>query len=287
MRDFALDVSACNRSVLLMLKLCDLLSLAKVDLGHFKIHCATGWSNPPLIAYFDGKFQQWQEYQNRKNFECDKVISLIHWRSDKWLFVGVWQILGVTPKTDSIKSWFEYSTSEIPGLDHLAGKTIISFKRTFRASYLVGKRYADQLVVSQLLSERMSIGDFPGYSSVQLSYDQLRHVVTHTRESWWAALKSVSGVYLILDTSCGKHYVGSAYGVEGIWGRWCLYATAAHGNNTELRMLLRERGDDHAKYFQFSILEICDVMATREEVLSRESHWKLALGSRKFGYNSN
>ena len=55
----------------LMLKLCDLISLAHVDLGYFKIHCATGWPDPPLTAYFDGRFKQWQEYQNRRNFQCD------------------------------------------------------------------------------------------------------------------------------------------------------------------------------------------------------------------------
>ncbi len=269
-----------------MLKLCDLLRIANIDLGHFKIHCATG-SNPPLLAYFDGKFQQWQEYQNQKNFPCGKIISLIHLHGDKWLFVGVWSVLGVTAKSDSSRSWFEYSTLEVPGLDHLTGRTIVSFKRTFRASYLVGTRYADQLIVSQILQERMSIGDFPGYSSLLLTYDQLRHVVGHSLDSWRSALKSVAGIYLITDTSCGKHYVGSAYGVEGLWGRWCLYAAAPHGNNAELRQLIQIKGIDYAKNFQFSILEICDVIATQDEVLARESHWKNALYSRTYGYNSN
>jgi len=270
-----------------MLKLIDLLGIANIELGHFKIHCATGWPNPPLIAYFDGKFKQWQEYQNRKNFECDKIISLIHLHGDKWLFVGVWKVLGVAPRSEGTKSWFEYSTSEVEGLIHLSGKTVISFRRTFRASYLVGKRYQDQLVISHILQERMSIGDFPGYASTLLSYDQLRHVVFHELTSWRSALKSVAGVYLIVDTTCGKQYVGSAYGAEGIWGRWCLYADFAHGNNAELRSLLQERGEHHAKHFQFSILEICDIIATRDEVLARESHWKTALQSREFGYNSN
>jgi hypothetical protein len=38
------------------LQLCNLLRLAGIDLGGLKIHLATGWPNPPLIAYFDGKF---------------------------------------------------------------------------------------------------------------------------------------------------------------------------------------------------------------------------------------
>jgi hypothetical protein len=270
-----------------MLKLCDLIALANVQLGHFKIHCATGWSDPPLIAFFDGRFKEWQEHQTRRNFGCDKIVSLIHRYSDKWLFAGVWSVLGVTPKTNGHKSWFQYSTSEVPGLDHLAGRVIVSFSRPGRQSYLQGSKYADQLTVSQILEERMSMSDFPGFSSVRITYDELRHIVNRDLSTWRSALKSVAGVYLVADTSCGKHYVGSAYGTDGIWGRWRVYASIAHGNNAELRDLLAAKGDPHAKHFQFAILEICDIMATHDEVLSREAHWKNALLSRTFGYNAN
>lgn len=172
-------------------------------------------------------------------------------------------------------------------MEHLAGKTIVSFKREFRQSYFIGKNYADRLLVRQILEERMSMEDFPGYSSVLLSHDELRYVVTHNVTSWRSALKSVAGIYLVTDTSCGKHHVGCAFGVEGLWGRWSLYAHSPDGHNVELKKLLESRGDTHAKHFQFSILEICDVIATKEEVLARECHWKSALYSRDFGYNSN
>jgi hypothetical protein len=275
-----------------MLKLCELLNLAKVELGHFKIHCATlspDNPTPPLTAYFDGEFQGWQNKQNQRNFICEKIVSLIQLEEskDKWLFVGVWNVDSVKKRSYAKKPWFEYSTSEVPGLEHLAGKTIVSFKRNFRASYLIGKNFADQLLVVQILEEPMAMEDFPGYSSVLITHDELRHIVTHNLTSWRSALKSVAGIYLITDTSCGKHYVGSAYGIDGLWGRWNLYADKPHGRNAELRNLLKKRGDVHAKYFQFSILEICDVIATKEEVLARESHWKSALSSRLFGYNSN
>lgn len=270
-----------------MLKLGDLIALAGIKLGRYKIHCATGHVNPPLQAYFDGNFQAWQEYQNQRNFQCERVVSLIQLDKGRWLFVGVWNIHGVEQRSDQHKSWFSYSTSEVPGLDHLTGRVIVSFKRTFRASYLVGHRYADCLAVSAILPERMSLKDFPGYAAVLLRYAELRHVVSRNLASWKSALGSVAGVYLITDFSCGKHYVGSAYGAQGIWGRWSLYAALPHGSNKELSQLLSERGNEHANNFIFSILEICDVLSTRDEVLSRESHWKEALGSRVFGYNSN
>ncbi len=269
-----------------MLKLIDLLALAKIDLGRYKIHFATG-KDSPLLAYFGGTFKQWQEFQNRRNFKCPRVLSLIHLYGDKWLFAGIWDVQSCTPRKDSTRSWFEYKTSEVAGLEHLTGKAVVTFKRTFRASYPHGHRYGDQLVVAYLLQERMSIGDFPGYSSVLVSYDELRHIVLQNISTWRAALRSVAGVYLITDRSCGKHYVGSAYGIDGFWGRWALYATAGHGQNIELRALLDGHGPQHAKQFQFCILEVCDIMATKDEVVRREAHWKNALGSRTFGYNRN
>jgi hypothetical protein len=51
------------------------------------------------------------------------------------------------------------------------------------------------------------------------------HVIVLKRDSsWWSALSSVGGVYLVLDTATGKAYVGSAYGTGGIWQRWSAYA---------------------------------------------------------------
>ena len=269
------------------LNLIDLIQLAGVNLGHFKIHLATGWPNPPMTAYFDGRFKEWQEYQNRRNFQSDTVLALIHRHGDRWLFAGAWNILGVTEHSSPEKTWFEYSTSEIDGLDHLSGRVEITFARSFRASYLQGDRYKDQLIVSQIFEDKLSMGDFPGYSSVLIRFDQLRHIVKRDLSGWRAALKSVAGVYLITDTSCGCLYVGSASGVEGIWGRWSAYAASGHGGNRDLRAVLQKEGACHADHFQFSILEICDVMATSDEVLARESHWKQVLRSREFGYNAN
>ena len=84
-----------------------------------------------------------------------------------------------------------------------------------------------------------------------------------------------------------KALIGSAYGEGGIWGRWCVYASVGHGNNKELRDLLAEKGESHATNFRFSILEVLDILATDKEVLEREVHWKNALMSKEFGYNSN
>ncbi len=101
------------------------------------------------------------------------------------------------------------------------------------------------------------------------------------------ALSNVSGVCLITDTHAGKQYVGSAYGGEGIWQRWCAYAKSGHGGNKELRELLHAKGRDYCHHFQYAMLEVLDLNVSDEYALKRESHWKNALLTREFGYNRN
>ena len=126
-----------------MLNLIELIKLAGVSLGNFKIHCATGVHQPPLNAFFEGTFQQWQEYQTRANFNCDTVISLIQLNGAEWLFAGAWKINSVQKRSKGGTDWFQYSTAELKGLEHLAGRAIVRFEKKFRQSYLKGDRYAD------------------------------------------------------------------------------------------------------------------------------------------------
>jgi len=134
---------------------------------------------------------------------------------------------------------------------------------------------------------KLQIAAFPGYSWATLTKQQLDIVVDQQVMSWKTALSNVDGVYVIADRSTGKLYVGSATGQEGIWSRWCTYSATGHGGNRELKELLREEGGDHAKNFQFSILEIADSHASSEDTLARESHWKQVLLTRAHGLNAN
>lgn len=269
------------------LTLLDLIRTAGVAPTDFKIHCAKHDADSPLNAYLKGTFKQWQERQTQRNFPCAQILSLIHLHEDRWLFVGVWEVLGVQPRSDGKAEWYEYSTREVPGLGHLTGRVIVRFKRTFRASYLRGERYAGKLEVAEIRPSRMTVSDFPGYSSVILPFDTLQHIIRQDLESWRAALKSVAGVYVITDRSDGKHYVGSASGAEGIWGRWKLYAERPDGDNAGLKELLKEKASGHEKNFQLAILEICDPMTLPKDVIARENHWKQALCSRDLGHNRN
>lgn len=269
------------------IRLVDLIELAGVALRDFKVHCATGLNPTPLEAFFDGDFEAWQCQQSARNFQCERIVSLIHLGGTRWLFAGVFEVLGCDPAPAGGVTRYIYKTCEVPGLDHLVGRVIVDFRREFRASYLRGSRYGNALHVAELRPSRMSIGDFPGYNAACLSLASLRTIIRERIPTWLGALSSVAGVYVITDTSCGKHYVGSARGADGIWGRWTAYAKTGHGGDVELLALLKEKGPGHEDHFQFALLEICDLGAGDEVILAREGHWKDALRSREFGYNSN
>jgi hypothetical protein len=270
-----------------VLKLVDLIELAGVSLTDFKIHCATGKKDSPLEAFFDGTFKTWQEHQTKRNFECEQILSLIHLGGSQWLFAGVWSVLGVKAADWRNGKCYKYETAEVADLDHLTGMAIVQFEKRFRASYLKGKAHASKLRVSELRARRMTIGDFPGYKSVRLSFRMLQTVVREEDPSWRSALSNVSGVYLIADVSDGRLYVGSAGGSKGVWSRWNSYAETGHGGNTELRALLKAKGVKHAGNFHFSLLEVLDPDLGEKEILGRESFWKDVLMTREFGLNKN
>jgi len=270
-----------------MLKITDLIKLSGVKLGDFKIHCATGDKPTPLEAFFDGSWKEWQETQNQENFKCNQILSLIYLGGCRWLFAGVFNVLDVTPGNAHNPNGYKYATEEVTGLGHLTGRAIVEFSKTFRASYLRGSKYENELLVVALRDARLTVGEFPGFNSVLLSHAILRTIVRESNPSWLAALGNVAGVYVITDNTTGKQYVGSAYGGVGIWQRWSAYANTGHGGNKELRQLLNLKGPDHVDAFQYSILEVCDLNSSDEYIIDRESHWKKVLRTREFGLNSN
>src|SRR5207245_9343273 len=99
---------------------------------------------------------------------------------------------------------------------------------------------------------------------------------------WRARLAAVAGVYLILATTTGALYIGSACGTEGIWGRWAAYARDGHGGNMLLKELLAA-DPAYPAAFSYSILQILPKTFAREEVLEWERRYKEKLGSRAKG----
>ena len=211
------------------------------------------------------------------------IVSLISLGNSKWLFAGVYRVLGCEPHGDD----FKYDTELIEGQNDIIGRLVVHHKRAARGSYRNGETIIDECHVAEVYDRRLSVEEFPGYQHTCVSFDKLQTIVEQGVPSWKAGLSSVKGVYLITDTSNGKVYVGSATGEDGIWQRWCDYSANGHGGNKDLRKLLKEKGVDHRKNFQYVVLEIADLHTQEDQIVDRESYWKRALCSREFGYNMN
>lgn len=253
-----------------------------------KIHLA-GWNGEedPIDVYFAGRFDEWQSWQTKRNFERPLVVSLIALpQTNHWLFAGVHDAKGCEWMKE--QKLYKYRLSRRPGPNALDGRLIVRFERPGRQSYLRGENWSQAIGVAEMRPERLRIAEFPGYSSTMLTKPRLDIVVKQGIESWRAALANVAGVYVIADQRTGKLYVGSATGKEGIWSRWCAYSATGHGGNSELIALLKKEGAAYADNFQFGVLEIADTHASTDDILRRESHWKdLLLTRAPHGYNAN
>jgi len=169
----------------------------------------------------------------------------------------------------------------------LIGRLIIRYEKKFRQSYPYLENIIDDLDVSQILKEKYSIIDFPGYENTIIDFNYLQTIIKKNDSSWHTALQNVKGVYLITDKSNGKQYVGSAYGEYSFWTRWAQYADTGHGGNIDLKSIIKENGKNYAQNFHFSIIEIRSKITDDNEIIEREQHWKNVLMTREFGYNKN
>jgi hypothetical protein len=254
-----------------------------------KVHLARhNGTEQPIDVFVQGNFDEWQRMQRARNFELEFVVSLLQaGNPTRWLFAGLFRSKGYKEENDPQHAYY-YNLHRLSATEELVGRLYLTSRYKQRNSYPLGKTLMSDLTVAELLPERLSIGQFPGYKRVNLTKALLDVVVRQNAESWRSALSSVKGIYLITDKSNGKLYVGKADGEAGIWGRWCIYSETSHGHNVALKQefgidISAERQND----LRFSVLEITDLHTMKEDIARRESHWKEILSSRTHGYNRN
>lgn len=129
---------------------------------------------------------------------------------------------------------------------------------------------------------------FPGYLDFVLNHEELKTICDNPtpNKDWHQALSAVAGIYLIVENNSGLQYIGSAYGKNGILGRWKSYAQSGHGGNAKLMTALENEAFTKED-LRFSILRTLPKTLTMTEVIGYESHFKEKLGTRAFGLNLN
>lgn len=278
------------------LKLFDLLRLSLPTLApeNAMIHLAV-WNGAehPFDVFRRGDFESWQAWQSKKFFERPVIVALVRMpgSASHWLFAGCFRREAVAPHPTAPKAWL-YRTSELLECNEIAGRLVVEYVKRDRPHVRQAEGIADSMRVVELRARPVKSVVFMSHGDVRLRKDELDLIVRQADPEWVAALSSVLGIYVITDTSNGKLYVGSA-GAEtqrragGIWRRWCDYSSDGHGGDVELKQLLAEKGVEHARHFQYSILEVIEPSADQERVKSREGHWKRVLDSYRNGYNGN
>ena len=240
------------------------------------------------------RLEAYQSFQKPNKFgKANAIAVFAPYYKTTAIFLGLWDIHGYTEnskftketlsvlrKHDLPESWYNdssmYDLKRNNILDDLSERLVIEWG----AATVAWVQSKDKEVVE--IKGKKSIGDFQSFSLVDLDFRDLINLIQFpdTNLTWVKALSSVNGVYLIKDKISGKLYVGSAYGDQGIYGRWSAYAKNGHGGNQELI------GLDPAN-FQFSILEILPATTTADGVIDCENRWKEKLGTRQFGLNKN
>ncbi len=269
----------------LVIRLSDIWPIAAPE--NYKVHFArwNGESQPLEVWARDRReWQGWQEYRPaRDEFNRPSIFSLVQFyhEPDIWLFGGVFRV------TQRLSDCYVVELAD-EGASFLGRLKLRSAYRE-RATRVNFENHYSALEVEEILREPYSGRAFPGFENIDLSFDELETLVRNNRPDWKAALSSVKGVYLISDSNTGKRYVGSAYSIDGIWGRWCNYAATGHGGNAELRQLVSDPTLEYCrKFFRFALLEHRPNLTSDEIVFQREGFWKRILLSRgEHGLNRN
>ena len=238
---------------------------------------------------------QWPKIE-RAMTRAKYVASFIGHEPRKALFIGLydlrgwksvsfgefWRIpanialksFGMTGLTDrqSSRLWFDLRTNG--SYSEWKGKLIVHWPGLERSWW----RWADRntISVAAILQDSLLDEEMKPWNEVAITWSALKFLPT----KWRAALSQWRGIYLIIDVSDGKSYVGSAYGGDNLLGRWLNYASSRHGGNSQLR----KRSPDN---FRFSILELVSPNMEMVDVIRLESLWKDRLHTRTFGLNDN
>ena len=242
---------------------------------------------------FDDYVREHTPVQARLLMQADYVIAFV--ADGKWSrFAGVYKILGEDRRIQVLsrdkKSFEERVFVKVAILEvfkEYAGRVLVDWGGMAAMRWLQWLRDDKKVLRIDEGIIRMMI-PFTSYNDVLLSFKELKNLIDTDNVEWRDKLKVVNGIYGIADQSNGKLYVGSAYGDEGIWGRWKVYAeTNGHGNNDNLVELLRNNKDYAWDNFQWFILETFPLDVADDYAIHRENLYKEKLCTRKFGYNKN
>ena len=120
---------------------------------------------------------------------------------------------------------------------------------------------------------------FEGYDYFTLTFSELEDIINAGKSTeWYTALSKIHAIYLIVDNTNGKQYIGSSKGYNGLWGRWDTYVKTHDGGNIGLIELLKQHPDRY-KNFSFTILQLLSKKLSDNQIDDIETKWKKKLNT--------
>lgn len=256
------------------------------------------------LKYDQSYLEAYQAHQGTDLFRgCQTILSFVGDHGRRAIFRGAWTVNNKISREDYCQqylwgkdvladdvpkepylneSW--YSTASIDLLGDLVNRLVIDWGR----GLIRWDQWLSNREVVEILPKNY-VGEFSGYENLILTYHELQTIISDSvgNRVWHQHLSSVAAVYLILDRKTGTQYVGSAYGNQGLWGRWAEYAANPSGGDRLLEELLTKYGQQHSENFQFSVLRVLQRRTPADHVIQYEQIEKLKLGTRAFGLNVN
>lgn len=234
-----------------------------------------------LYRYNKSEFLDYQRSQSKNIFKgVDFIVSFIGEEGKFARFIGVYKILPGTKFKDKL---FWYEMKEVEGYEDLKERVIINWGE----AAISWHQWISNLKAVIEIHPGLHYQQFKDYFDFILDFKELQEIVTNQYSDWKKVLSITKGIYLINDVKTGKLYVGSAYGDDGIWGRWVNYVfTNGHGKNKMLIALLKD-DPTYGFNFRFSILMLLPRTITPDEAIKKERLFKNKLGTNAFGLNSN
>lgn len=250
----------------------------------------------PLYKYLGTKalalYQAMQKYRHEPE---GLIVGFYGHKPDHGILLGVWRVTEVMAPGEAyrqgrLEGSFESFENGLTGFYHELQETdLLSDLRLKLEVCWGGRPNSWRRVLKPTDDYAVCIRSelvvpFEDIRNTSLVMAELRIALQDV--SWQQGLGAIAGVYLITDEHSGKHYVGSASGADGILQRWSDYASTGHGGNIELIELLR-KFPGRENNFRLTLLEALPQSTPRAQAVAREVFWKIALGSRQFGLNSN
>ena len=226
------------------------------------------------------------------------VASFIGHEPRSALFVGLYSVAGSRPITHDeyweVPAYIELKEKYgLKGLDEKRssvlwfdllltdfyaswkGKLVIEWPPPELSWWRLAHR--NTVPISAILAESALDPAMPDWREIELEWEELGVL----SPSWKSKLAEWRGIYYIFDAADAKGYVGSAYGIENLLGRWQNYATSGSGGNA----LLRNRDP---RNFRFTILQRLSPDEDATDVIRLEGTWKKRLHTRQpYGLNEN